>query len=130
MKTWEQFFPDLLPEVTGCPEPVAEHALLRAAQEFFETTKVWRVWTDDIATVVDVIDYDINLPTKSELVRLERATLDGHAILITTADELPIEWTSNNACVRTCIHTIDRRTVTLLPKPSAAGVLKIENCWG
>ena len=41
-KAWSYWFPDLLPDVPGCPEVLAKHELLRAAQAFFQNTTAWR----------------------------------------------------------------------------------------
>mgnify|MGYP000880103119 CR=1 FL=1 len=126
MKTWDQFLRDVLPHVPGCPEPVAEHAVLRAAQEFFETTRVWKLWIPDITTVAEGTEYAMFLEPKSTLVRLERATLDGRPIRVRTVDELPDDWTTYPQTLATGVHTSDRKTLTLLPAQAAGAVLKVE----
>lgn len=126
MKTWDKFFLDVMPDVPGCPEPIAEHAIKRAAQEFFESTRVWRVWMDDITTALNNSEYDIGLPRNSELVRIERATLAGREIELATADCLPADWKTNSSSLPASIHTVDRKTVTLLPAPKAISVMLIE----
>jgi hypothetical protein len=126
MKTWDKFFRDVMPDVPGCPDPIAEHAILRAAQEFFELTGVWRIWMDDTSTSLNNSEYDIGLPTNTELVRIERATLGGREIEITTADCLPIDWKTNSASLADCIHTVDRKTVMLLPAPKTIATMRIE----
>jgi hypothetical protein len=88
VKAWSAFLPDVLQHVPGCPDPVAEHALLRAAQEFFETTRIWKLWLPDMLTVADETDYLLFLEPKSELVRLEQATLAGREIVVRSEDEL------------------------------------------
>lgn len=42
MATWESFFDDVMPEVPGALTPVVAHAIKRAAQEFFQRSKVWK----------------------------------------------------------------------------------------
>ena len=128
MKTWDQFLRDVMPYVPGCPEPVAEHALLRAAQDFCAGTQVWKIWLDDITTVADVLEYDLNLELRSELVRLERATLDGRPVVVTTEEVLPVDWKTSTAGIGTCIFTVDRKTITLLPAQTADLVLKVQAC--
>lgn len=126
MRAWEEFMPDVLPEVPGCPEIEAEHAIKRAAQEFFKTTHVWRLWLDDVTTLADEIEYDIELEPESNLVRTMRATLDGREILCTTTAALPADWKTNTSGIRDCIHTVDRTTLILLPPPAADLILKVE----
>jgi hypothetical protein len=126
VKSWAQFLPDVLVHVPGCPDPVAEHALLRAAQEFFETTRVWKLWLTDTLTVADQTEYFLFLEPKSELVRLERATLAGRTIVVRSEDELPADWMTSPQCVETGVHTPDQKALILLPAQAADQVLKVE----
>lgn len=126
MKTWDQFLRDVLPDVPGCPEPVAEHAILRAAQEFFQHTRAWRVWLDPVTTLDAVSAYDLNLEPRSELVRLESATLAGTGINIARVQDLPVDWRTGTAGVDTCIFTVDSKTVQLLPVQAAGLALVIQ----
>lgn len=126
MKAWSQFFPDILAEVPGCPDSMLERALVRAAQEFCSGTHVWKIWLSDTTTVLDVIDYDIELEANSELVRLEKAILDGRPIKTTTEEALPEDWSVNPASVASCVFTHDRKTLTLLPPPAAGLMLRVQ----
>lgn len=126
MKTWDQFFRDVLPDVPGCPEPVAEHAILRAAQEFFQTTRAWNVWLDDVTTLGVVTAYDLNLEPNSELVRMEAATLDGVEIALARIQGMPANWRTTSPSVRTCVFTSDSKTVQLLPVKAAGMKLAIQ----
>lgn len=87
MKPFSQFLPDLLPLVPSCPEPVAKLALRRAAQRFCELTRAWRVVLDPITVASGIDAYDLPVPEKSELVRIEVAKLDGEHIHVATQDE-------------------------------------------
>lgn len=126
MKAWDQFLRDIRLDVPGCPEPVAEHAALRAAQEFFERTGAWKVWLEPIRTQPGVMEYDIELERGSELVRIERATLAGRPADITTPDALPDDWKTSQAGISDCICTSDRKTLIVLPVPTAVVVLQVE----
>lgn len=42
MALWSSWFNDVLPEAPGALKPVVEHAIRRAAQEFFLRSKVWK----------------------------------------------------------------------------------------
>lgn len=81
MKPWSAFLKDVRPQVPGTPEPILEHALLRAAQTFCTETRAWKVELDPTLTVDGQLDYDINLD-RAELVRLEAATLNGNAYTV------------------------------------------------
>lgn len=126
MKTWDQFLRDVLPDVPGCPEPVAEHAILRAAQEFCQHTRAWNVWLDPVTTIGAVSSYDLNLEPRSELVRLESATLAGIGIKVSRVQDMPIDWRTNATGMGTCIFTVDSRTVQLLPIKAAGLSLVIQ----
>lgn len=126
MKTWDQFFPDILVHVPGCPDPTVEHAVLRAAQEFLDTTRVWKIWLDDTATVADQTEYFLPLESNSELVRLERATLDGRQIDVRAEEDLPADWRSYPNTLSTGVHSTDRKTMVLLPAQQSGLVLMVQ----
>lgn len=126
MKAWSEFYRDVLPEVTGCPEPSMNLALLRTAQQFFSRAHVWTVWLDNTTTIADATEYDIELEPGSELVKMKRATLDGRPIRLTTPDSLPDDWKTNSAGIDTCVFTTDNKTITLLPANAAGLILRVE----
>lgn len=126
MKAWSEFLKDVMPHVPGCPEPVAEFALKRAAQEFFETTRLWKLWLVDQTTEADRTDYFLILEPHSQLVRLERATLDGREIEVRAEEDLPADWQTYPQCVETGVHTTDRDGLVLVPAQAADKVLKVE----
>jgi hypothetical protein len=131
MKAWDQFLKDVRPFVPGCPEVVAEHAVLRAAQEFFEATRVWKTWLPDMDTSLDasgtgVMEYPLLLEANSELVRIECATLEGRELPVLSEDELPIDWKTYPSQAPDSIHTTDRETLVLLPPPADAQTLKVQ----
>lgn len=130
MQLWEAFYKDVSPFVPGCSEPELDHALLRAAQHFFARTRVWKLWLDEINTSAGVIEYDLNLESKSELVRIERATLNAQLLTIQTEANLPGNWREfpNQSGVCQSIHATDGKTVVLLPPPKDGLLLKIEAC--
>jgi hypothetical protein len=126
MKTWDKFLKDVLPWTPGCPEPIAEHAVLRAAQEYLEGTRIWKLWLPDITTEAERTEYDLDLEPASELVRLERATLNGRPIRVRSVDELPEDWRTYTSGIEDGVHTLDGRTMVLLPAQAADMVVKVE----
>lgn len=127
MKAWDQFHSDVLPSVIGCPVPMVDRALVRAAQTFCSKTQVWKVWLANILTIDATTEYLAVLPTTSEIVKLERATLDGRPIAVTTPETLPTDWKNYQSGISDCIFTSDRKTITLLPAKAAGLVLRIES---
>jgi hypothetical protein len=63
---------------------------------------------------------------RSELVRLERATLNGRPIRVRTVDELPADWKTYTNGIEDGVHTSDRKTLVLLPAQAADLVVKVE----
>jgi hypothetical protein len=78
MTAWSAFFPDVLVDVPGAPEPIVTAHLVRAARKLCRRAQVWLVWLDPVTTTgVDYAEYDIELPTGATLFQLYKTTLDG-----------------------------------------------------
>lgn len=92
----EQWFPLVLVHVRGAPDPLVTNAIRRAAREFFKRTRVWTEWLDaTLATGTHATEYDFDLPTGSELVRVEQATVNGNPLPVQSYRQLLKDWTSN-----------------------------------
>jgi hypothetical protein len=66
------------------------------------------------------------LEPKSELVRLERATLSGRPIRVRSVDELPPDWRTYTQGIEDGVHTIDKNTLVLVPAQATGLVLRVE----
>lgn len=117
MKPFSAFLPDLLPLVPSCPEPVAELALKRATQRFCELSRAWRLDLDPVTLIADIDLYDLELPMATELVRIERAKLDGQPIRVAPVDEECSE--------RDYIRCPDGRQIVVAPMPAGTRSLVI-----
>lgn len=126
MKAWDQFLRDLLPLAPGCPEPVAEHALLRAAQQFLRGTRLWTIALQPTLTIPNVVEYDIELEMNTELVRLETATLDGRPIDVTTEGTVRPDWRDWPTSMMPCVFTEDQKTLIVLPRSDQAHTVAIK----
>lgn len=62
MKTYEAFFPDVLPDVPGCPSDVAIRAIRHAVIEFCEKSLIYQVTQDPITLRENLTDYDLDAP--------------------------------------------------------------------
>lgn len=78
MAAWDDLFPDILVFVPGCPDPFLTQELRAAATEFFRDSRAWMEWLDPIVVTGTLREYDLDLPTGSMLVGLERATSNGN----------------------------------------------------
>lgn len=79
MVPWSEFYADVLPFVAGCPEPAMDRAVRDAAIEFCQRSLAWGVWLDPV-TLTTARSYDLDMPNNSDLVRVERVTVNGHPV--------------------------------------------------
>ncbi len=115
MKPWDQFLPLVLPFVPGCPDLVAEEEVRNAAEEFFDRSKAWRIWTAEQDTVVNQSDYAPTIPSNTRLVKLIAAKLDGLDLDI---DDSHGDMTAG---LPLAAYTYDLVNITLWPTPASAG---------
>lgn len=80
MKPVSDFFSRTIPMVPGCPDPVAEQALVDAAIYFCDHTNAIRYTADTFNTVVGQSLYDIDVPTSQVFARVMYLTLDGYEL--------------------------------------------------
>ncbi|WP_213956345.1 hypothetical protein [Variovorax sp. dw_954] len=118
MKTWSAFLPDVRPKAPGIPESIAEHAVLRAAQDFCDQTRVWQLELDPVTTQDGVLEYDIELGTGTELVRLESATLNGEPYAV---------WRKEGVACDSYVNTPDGKTIEF-SRPVEAGAVLVLRC--
>jgi hypothetical protein len=123
MRTWDVFFPDVLPDVLGCPEPTVERHLLRAAIDFCTRARVWRQDLDRIITRDGRADYDISWPDQAQGVELIGATLDGDDIDLEVADGTTAGQRQQGTSGRRRVLSQDLVTATVMPTPGEGQVL-------
>lgn len=125
MRTWDVFFPDVLPEVLGCPEPTVERALLRASQDWCTRTRCWRADLDAITLRDGTADYDLAYPTQAEGVQIIGATIGGFDIGLEVVDGTTTADRRAGSRGSKRVLTNDMRIVTVMPTPAATGSLVI-----
>lgn len=121
---WSALHPQMLPWVTGAPEPRINQALVKAGREFFRRTRAWREWLAVITTVDGQRQYTLTRPTGTEVVRLEAATLDGRPFAVLSAQV----FEDNLALREGAVHGLvseDRRTVQLVRAVAAGSALQL-----
>lgn len=81
MTPYESFFPYILPEVPGAPEPIVLMAIRNSAIEFCERSLILTRDHDPITLRPNVIDYDLEPPIKETLImKIQQAFLNGTKI--------------------------------------------------
>jgi hypothetical protein len=74
------FFSRLLPNVIGCPEPLAQQALVDSAIEFCSHSLVTMSDLAPVSVVAGVSNYELDLPAQTELAQIMRVWLDGRML--------------------------------------------------
>lgn len=93
MKTWDAWFPDVMVHATSAPDPLVRLALCRASREFFRKTRAWVEWLDAETTSTNAgEEHDFDLPTQTELLRVEQATADGRPLAVSSYRQRPADW--------------------------------------
>lgn len=113
MAAWADFHPHVLVYVPGCPDPLVEQELRRAAAEFFTRSLAWMEWLPEIVTTADERTYNLVLPAGAEIVRLEQATADDRPIEVSIHREQMADPATVPSGERAAT-TGDRQTLTLL----------------
>lgn len=92
-RPWSAWHLDLMPHLPGCSITLVEHEVKRAAQEFFEGSRAWRVMLDPIPVAVGEIEVDV-VPddSKQDLVRIEQAWFDDVEITLATAESMSSDY--------------------------------------
>ena len=87
MAVWSYFYPDVMVCAPSCPQPLVDQSIRRACVNFFQRTRAWRIWLDSIAANASN-QYDFDTPSESEIVKVEKATVDGTPYGVITPNEL------------------------------------------
>jgi len=85
---FEDYLPEVLIEVNGCPSKVAQNAVRNAVIELCQKARVWRETLDPINTKTGVAIYDLCLPENSQMVTLLWGKYNGINISPISEDEL------------------------------------------
>lgn len=76
MAIYEDFFPYVLPDVVGAPEPIVVHHIRNACIEFCSKTSILTRDHDPITVIQGQVDYDLEPPSGYLVVRVQKAWLD------------------------------------------------------
>jgi len=121
---WSYWFPDLLTHVPGCPIPLAVFELRRAAQAFFKSARAWQVTQPLVPITAAQTSVTVALDSaEQELVRVEKAWLDGNSLAVQTLEglddsALSDDWTLHTG-TPTALVQLTPGVLTLYPVPTA-----------
>lgn len=94
MAGWEFWFSRVKLHAPDAPDPLVNQALIDASREFFQRTRAWMEWLDPAVSQAGTgIEYDFDLPSQTELVRIERATRNGMPLVVESYRQKERDWT-------------------------------------
>lgn len=114
-------YPQVLPEVPGCPTILAEHHIREAAIEFCERTMIHQHEHSLIAGVADQRTYAFVPPANTVVSRVIEAWYNDQRIWPKTPDELSrmySNWLTQDG-TPAWYTQVNERNIELVPKPSA-----------
>jgi hypothetical protein len=88
MKTYDAFFPDVLPEVPGCPADVALRAIRHTIIEFCEKSLIYQVTQDPITLRAGLDNYDLDAPKGYRVQKVMRAWFKGSELEPVAPDDI------------------------------------------
>lgn len=121
---WSAFFPYVAPDVYECPEITMEIAVRDAAAEFCRRTFAWQEPLDQVVTIKNISEYDLETPTGTIVEHVLEAICDGRELTAVKLRDLP---TNRDTFVGkpTAYSTLFDDQVKLYPVPDAKGTLKL-----
>lgn len=88
-KTYEEFYPWVLPEVPGCPEIAATQAIRDAVINFCELSLSHQADHDPVTAIARTADYDLETPvTGTRIVKIMKAWFKGQELQPAGPDQI------------------------------------------
>lgn len=127
MRLLSDFYARLLPHVTGCPEPLANQALVDAAIAFCEDSKVVRRRLDVFQTVAGQDVYEFDVPAQQRISRITKVLISG-VPLVSAASEDAVFWQEcqGKPTVFTTVRVDSELLLKLHPVADAAYAVEVE----
>lgn len=125
MALYEAFFPYVLPEVPGAPEPAVVLAIRNACIEFCEKSLILTRDHDPVTLVQGIVDYDLEPPTGYLVVKVQKAWLENNILdplapdFVRDASVYNRLFTSYESAPNTPKYYLqkDERSITVWPVP-------------
>lgn len=126
----EKFFPYVLEDMPGVPDPSLRRALMSACIEFTNDSLLIQQNLDKITAIPGTPDYELALPDGYGLVQIMGAWYDGSRLIPVSADYLDgqdQDWQSKTSENPTHIVSLVDSVITVFPTPTVkkTNVLKV-----
>jgi hypothetical protein len=120
--TLDGFLPFVLPEVIGCPDPIARSAVVLAAAEFCRKTMAWNEVQDPVKLLEGESNYELDVPSESYANSVLEIFIGSRQLKGVTIDalqyELPGWYTAQAAEPDYYNSVVERGVVTVYPQPT------------
>lgn len=120
--TLTDFLDYILPDVPGCPSPVASRAALRAATDFLSRSQAWVEVQDPIAVVANQQEYELDAPSGARVIDVLAIHTRAGELMPLTLDQLPrvyADWQTVEGNVPAhYTRGFDFTTFRVYPKPT------------
>ena len=96
----DDFFPHVLTDVIGCPDPTLRLQIVSAAAEFCRETLAWTESQDPIPLANGVSDYELDMPTQAYAYTVRDVWLNGRRLTPITMHALQSalpNWTTSES---------------------------------
>ena len=126
MKEFIEFYRFIKPGCIGAPEPLIDSCILKAAIEFCERTRMWRV----IETVTITGNDPIVAPADAAILKIEDVRFDGRQLEPIAVSDLnnlypDQDWAAITQEQPRYITQLTPNTMMLVPSPPASGEVKL-----
>ena len=132
MKAYSLWFPDVNPLVLGCDDITMTNAIRSACIEYCEKTRMFTYKPDAVETVANTAQYDLDLPSMTNSVELQKVWIEGQEIKPMPIDMQGINDPTDTTVVEpgrpTNFFCDDFNTLTLFPTPDDAYTLTYRVC--
>lgn len=129
-KSWSAFYPDVLTELPGAPNPVVDHWLRNAAIEFFDRSKALRIDLTAADAVAEQMEYAPILPANTDLIEILQVLFNDEPLTMKAPAFLSGKYGNWKGEIGTPEHFTqqDGVNVLLVPAPAdaAVGAIKIK----
>ena len=128
-KTWDEFYPEITPFVSGCPHSAIDRELRNICIEFLRDTASYRVEHTAIDLLLETSDYLLTPPALTNVEQVVEAYVLDEAdatarpispVSISTLKKLYSNWRNEVGSPRQYLHDLNALSITLFPKPPAA----------
>lgn len=120
MKAWSLFYPYVLPEVIGAPDPLVEQALVLAAREFCQRTSAWMEFQDELQPHESTNRFEFEVPLGAELVKVMSAVVGTTSLDVFFNGDLPADWPDlRSTALRNKLVHLEGNEFLVFPLPTA-----------